>query len=257
MKKEIIIVLLIILSLILILFIFVTKKIPLNLNKDIIEINQKSEEGILSLGFDDGYLSQYTIAYPLMKKYSLNGTLYIMANLTNSFYARELMSFENAREMQDAGWEIGSHSLEHKSLIKLSSEELNDDLFLSKQILEGKGLQIHSIAFPYGRYNSEVIAKTKKYYSSARTFFWGYNKLNRIRAYFLRVKWVKRTDSSEKICSWIKHAEKEKLWLILVFHHINEKEERAYDLSKIKFKSILECINKTQIQVKTISEVVG
>ena len=45
------------------------------------------------------------------------------------------------------------------------------------------------------------------------------------------------------------------MWLTLVFHYIGNSEERPFDESINDFKEILNCVNETNIKVKTIKEV--
>lgn len=217
--------------------------------------NQKEQnKGVVSLNFDDGLKSQYNLAFKEMQKYEYKGNLFLLANWTGLFEGRELMSFEEAKEMQDSGWEIGSHTLSHLNLTILSDEKLKEELEKSKEILENKGFEIKTIAFPFGGYNQKIIEETKKHYSASRPLKEGYNSLNNLSYYDLKSKWILKKYSSEEVCSWIKNASEEKLWLILDFHGIG-KEEKLWDFSEQKFKEVLECIKNEGIEVKTIKEV--
>ena len=164
------------------------------------------------------------------------------------------MTFEEAKEMQNKGWEIGSHTLNHKNLTALSNEELIIELEASKEILEKKGFKIKSIAFPFGIYNKKVIEETKKYYSASRPMEDGFNNIKNPNCYNLKSKWVMKKYSSEQICSWIKEANNKGLWLILNFHNIGE-EDTLWDFSEQKFKEVMGCIDKEGIEIKTIKEV--
>lgn len=216
----------------------------------------ENRTGIISLTFDDRYLTQYETAYPEMKEYGYNGTLYILANLS-FFEGRELMSFKQAKEMQDNGWEVGSHTLKHKRLTMLSDDELKKDLRLSKEILENEGFEIKTLAFPGGHYNGKVINETKKNYLASRALTEGYNNLSKIDFYNLRTKWLVIKKSPEEICSWIEYTQKEGLWFILTFHSVEPEAERPFDTSVKTFKEILNCINSSGINVKTIKEVIN
>lgn len=60
------------------------------------------------------------------------------------------MSFEELTELQEHGWEIGSHGVTHRSLLRLNDEEIIYELSESKRILEEKFGPIISYAYPYG-----------------------------------------------------------------------------------------------------------
>ncbi len=214
----------------------------------------KQQKGILTLTFDDGLKSQYEIAFKEMKDYKIRGTLFLLANWQGLFEGRELMSFDNAKEMQNNGWEIGSHTLDHISLTILSDEEMKEELKKSREILENEGFEIKTIAFPFGSYNKKVIEETKKDYLASRPMKDGFNSIENPDFYKLKSKWIMKKHSSEEICSWIKKANENGLWLILDFHNIGE-EQTPWDFSERKFKEVLECIKNEGIEVKTIKEV--
>lgn len=212
------------------------------------------QRGILTLTFDDGLKSQYDIAFKEMEKENIKGTLFLLADWNRSFEGRELMSFNNAREMQTRGWEIGSHTLDHLSLKIISSAKLEEELRKSKEILENEGFEIKTMAFPFGDYNEKIIEETKKYYSASRLLENGFNSIEQPDFYNLKSKWPMKKYSSDEVCSWIKKANKDKLWLILVFHNIGE-EQTPWDFSEEKFKEVLQCVNNEGIEIKTIKEV--
>jgi len=218
--------------------------------------NEEERQGIVSLAFDDGYLTQYKIAYPEMEKYGYKGTLYILANSSGLFRGKELMTFDQAKEMQDLGWEIGSHSLNHQVLTRLSHQELERQLTLSKEILEKEGFDIKTLAFPEGYFNEEVIDETKKSYLASRALTEGYNDLNNLDPYNLKTKWLVIEKSPEEVCSWIEYSQNEGLWFILTFHSVELEPKNAFDTSIEDFREILDCINLSGIEVKTIKEVI-
>lgn len=218
------------------------------------EIN--SNKGIVTLTFDDGLKSQYEIAFKEMQKYNYGGSLFLLANGQRFFEDRELMTFEEAREMQNNGWEIGSHTLNHLVLTILSDEEVKEELEKSKELLEDEGFEIKTIAFPFGSYNKEISDETKKYYCASRSMEDGFNPIENLTFYDLKSKWAGKMHSSEEVCSWIKQANDEGVWLILTFHNIGE-EQTLWDFSGPKFKEVLECIKDEGIAIKTIKEMLG
>lgn len=219
--------------------------------------NRETESSFLSLTFDDGYLTHYTLAYPELKERNLSATFYILANYEGLFESKELMSLKQAKEIQDNGLEIGSHTLNHPDILTLNSQELNQQLAESRQILENAGINISSFAYPFGRFNDSIAEETGKYYSSARTTIKGYNNLENLDFYKLKSLVVTGEMSPKKICNRIKGN---KYWLILTFHNINSGNSPSnvkWDISLEKFKAILECIKNEKINVKTVGEVIS
>jgi peptidoglycan/xylan/chitin deacetylase (PgdA/CDA1 family) len=72
--------------------------------------------------------------------------------------------------LRDAGWEIGSHTVQHPFLTK--SNRARQEIFESKKILEEKlGKPVTVFAYPFGDYNEKIEHLVKEAgYVSARTF---------------------------------------------------------------------------------------
>lgn len=124
------------------------------------------------LSFDDGWASQYTYAFPILKKYGYPATFFIF---TNSIGHRNYISLENLREMMVAGMTIGSHSRSHPYLTEITNEvALKEEIAGSKNILEKTlGVPITEFAYPFGRYNPHIIELVKAAgYTSARGDFY-------------------------------------------------------------------------------------
>ena len=105
--------------------------------------------------FDDGHLNNYTTAFPIMQKYGFTGVLYIVANYMG---ADQYMNADQIKEMASAGWEVGSHSVNHIDLTSLEPERQRYEVVDSRAILEDKlGVPVLTIAYPFGVSNSGVI----------------------------------------------------------------------------------------------------
>jgi peptidoglycan/xylan/chitin deacetylase (PgdA/CDA1 family) len=119
--------------------------------------------------FDDGYRSLMQYALPILARYHFHATVFAIAGYVgraNSwdvkfFLPRFLhLDWNELRELMAAGWEIGSHSLNHDYLPALADAELRRDLFDSKKIIEDN-LQtpIRHLSLPFGR-GSERVYQT-------------------------------------------------------------------------------------------------
>ena len=144
-------------------------------------------EKTVIITFDDGYASNYTLAYPILQDYNLKATIAVV--VISSIVASDdggltqqnipHLSFGQMRGMQESGLvEIGSHSydghgmiqstkngglgrffIDHKYLNNEGRREtdpeyrdrVNQDLRLSKYILESElNTVINYFAYPYG-----------------------------------------------------------------------------------------------------------
>lgn len=118
--------------------------------------------------FDDGYLSVYDRALPVLIERRVPATVYVVAGAvggTNDWDRRAgdrleyMMSANHLRELADLGIEIGSHSLSHPRLSRLPDQQLKSEVSDSKRRLEDIiGREIGSFSYPYGDYNERVLA---------------------------------------------------------------------------------------------------
>jgi len=201
----------------------------------------------LSLTFDDGLASHYNTVYPLLKQNNYSATFFIVANLSEDIYGRELMTKEQIIELSEKGFEIGSHTLTHPHLTNLNEEEIESELKYSKDILQQYGIVINSVAFPYGKYDEAVLDIAKKHYINARVI---YN--HNFNGFFINSFGLKNDIGSDVICDYIDYAKENNLWFILVLHDVVENPS-VWDTSIEDFEEILECTEKVNITVDSLA----
>lgn len=104
--------------------------------------------------FDDGNLDNYTNAFPIMKKYGFTGVLYIVVNYIGQ---PNYMNVNQIKEMAAAGWEVGSHSETHNSLIA-NPDNMRTEIVQSRKDLEDRlGVPILTFAYPFGDVNGAAV----------------------------------------------------------------------------------------------------
>ena len=118
--------------------------------------------------FDDGMLSQYTYAKPILDKYNFRATFYIICNSVDK---ENRMNWNNIQTLQEEEHEIGSHSMNHKRLNTLSEEEIRYEIIESRRCLQEKGFNVTSFSFPYndGDNNKNILKIVADNYYIART----------------------------------------------------------------------------------------
>ncbi|MDD5540160.1 MAG: polysaccharide deacetylase family protein [Candidatus Marinimicrobia bacterium] len=127
------------------------------------------DEHFLVLTFDDGYIDLMDNVLPVLDKYGFTATLFIVVNCIGmkSVWREEklqspLITWNNIREINSTKHEIGSHGLWHKRLIDLNQNDLYNEIFESKAILESKtGKQLESFSYPFCLYDNRVINAVK------------------------------------------------------------------------------------------------
>ena len=107
------------------------------------------------LTFDDGYSDNFTDALPILKKYKVVGTFFIISSKLDT---SEYMTKDQIKELSKDGNEIGSHTLTHPSLDKLKGTALTKEVAQSKTDLEAlTGVPVISFCYPSGKYNDDTI----------------------------------------------------------------------------------------------------
>ena len=109
------------------------------------------------LTFDDGYLDNYTYAFPILQQYGYPATFFVVGDFIDKGLPGYL-TWNQVEEMAEAGMEIGSHSLDHISLRgKPSAFQLNQ-ITGSKTMIESHiGTVVQSFSYPSGDHDGTTV----------------------------------------------------------------------------------------------------
>ena len=112
---------------------------------------QELPEKPVILTFDDGYEDNYTTLLPMLEERHMTAVVYMV---TNSIGRKGYLSWNQLRDMQKRGIEIGSHTANHQPLTRLDREKQAEEMKLSKLLMEWNGLKtIYSFSYPNGAYD--------------------------------------------------------------------------------------------------------
>ncbi|MFN0117903.1 MAG: polysaccharide deacetylase family protein [Elusimicrobiota bacterium] len=122
--------------------------------------NVSLPEKPILITFDDGYANNYENAFPILKKYNFPATLFVVVQTVgwdNKWHNPEsesripMVSWNQLKELKDAGWEIGSHTMNHPNLPKLPLKEVSVEMEKSRSVIgEFLGETPDTFAYPYG-----------------------------------------------------------------------------------------------------------
>jgi peptidoglycan/xylan/chitin deacetylase (PgdA/CDA1 family) len=99
------------------------------------------------LNFDDGRKSQFTQAKPILDKYGFKATFYVVCNYIGK--KDGYMDWNEIKTLQKEGHDIGSHSMNHVRLEKLSKKNVEYEVGQSKRCLQDHGINAKSFAYPF------------------------------------------------------------------------------------------------------------
>lgn len=113
------------------------------------------------LTFDDGYEDFYFDVFPVLKKYQMKATIFVIYNYIGR---KGFLNEAEIKELLASGLiELGAHTMDHSYLKKMASSAAELQIYDSKKLLEKKfGVSVVSFAYPYGAFSQETIDLVKK-----------------------------------------------------------------------------------------------
>nr|WP_313885214.1 polysaccharide deacetylase family protein [Clostridium sp. DJ247] len=122
--------------------------------------NTPVPEKSVVITFDDGYEDNYKNAYPILKEYGINATIFVITATIDT--DKEYLTSEQLKEMQHNDIDIESHTVKHDKLNSLSYENQLQTLKDSKRYLEDLlNKDIKYIGYPFGIWNDDTIKAAK------------------------------------------------------------------------------------------------
>lgn len=219
-------------------------------------------EPVVSITFDDGWENIATDAAPILAKYKIASTQYI---ITDRIAQPDYMDVTQLKALKTAGHEIGSHSSSHSKLDDESDRSVNEQLSVSKKALMQLGVTDKdnvNFAYPYGAYNDETNTAALEHFSSLRNSDGSprdgidhrdVNTKERFgRAYVIGYG-IDKDTKLEDVRIALDYAREHNGWLVLIFHQINDKNDE-YSTSHQDFEAILTMIQEQKIKTATVGK---
>ena len=144
----------------------------------------------LLITFDDGYYSNYEYIYPILKKYHVKASIYIITDkVGQEIDGIKYLGWDECLEMHNSGLvEIYSHSKKHVFYSKLPVRELRDDVKESYELIEKylgkKDLKV--FAYPYGAYTDETVRALKNNGIDFQLYDFGLNHFKNLDKHFMK-----------------------------------------------------------------------
>lgn len=136
---------------------------------------------VFGITFDDGYRNVHEHALPVLEELGFTATNYFVArqfdggnvwDLEKNIPFSPLMSVAEMREWAAAGNEVGSHTLDHIHLPRVSAAEARRQIVESKRELEQTlGAPVTAFCYPYGDQRPEhrLMAREAGYENAVLT----------------------------------------------------------------------------------------
>ncbi|MBU1148341.1 MAG: polysaccharide deacetylase family protein [Candidatus Omnitrophica bacterium] len=169
-----------------------------------IKNNRKFKHKTVVITTDDGYKDNYTYAYPILRKYNLPATMFIIANFIDN--KEDYMTWSEIKTMASKNISFGGHTRNEEYLPSVKEKEvLWDEIVGCKKAIENKiGVPVEYFCYPTGGFTEEVKAFVKEAgYKGACTTNRGFIELNKGIYELKRVK-VTNSDMNKLFSFWAK-----------------------------------------------------
>jgi peptidoglycan/xylan/chitin deacetylase (PgdA/CDA1 family) len=222
--------------------------------------------GVLSLCFDDGLISQFTTAKPYMDKYGYRATAYVITEtLWNHGSFSGYYDIPTAQALEsESGWEIAAHaytSANHNaSYTGIPDAAALADMQAAKAYLRAQGFRAPDhFAYPLGNFDSATVLNAQSVFGSGRTIsqIGGFPdetfppaQIGRLRSIA-----VSANSSIPTIEGYVTAAAANKEWLLLTMHDIVTSASGNVQLSTANFQALMDFTAASGIQVMPVSEV--
>jgi peptidoglycan/xylan/chitin deacetylase (PgdA/CDA1 family) len=112
---------------------------------------------------DDGHVSAFARAYPILKKHDVRFTLALNTEAIEG-HRPEAVTWDNVNEMLASGLcELASHSHIHGHMERLTEASNRRDATLSRAIIEQRtGVRAETFVFPFGGHDQRVMSLVKE-----------------------------------------------------------------------------------------------
>ncbi len=215
--------------------------------------------GLVSITYDDGWASQYTNVLPMLQANNQVATFYIISGeLTDQ---PDYMSVAQIKALQQAGNEIGSHSITHPDFTTLTTAQIQNEMQQSQAALQSTfGTAVTDFAYPYGAYNGTTLQIGAQYYQTQRGVESGFNTKDSLMLNDIKVQNVENTTTPAQVAAWVDEAIREKTWLVLVYHEVATTPAAAndaqYTTQPSDMQAELNYIHSSGIGVDTVAQAI-
>jgi peptidoglycan/xylan/chitin deacetylase (PgdA/CDA1 family) len=221
---------------------------------------QLFQEPLITVTFDDGFESIYKTALPLLQKYGIHTTQYIIAGRdADPFY----VSWAQVARMQDAGHEIGCHTMTHTDLTTLSDANLDTELSQCKSVLSSHFGPITDFASPYGAADARTTGAVTKYFDSQRNTNGDptngvtaedINLASNFDRYNIIGVTVKHNTTVEELDSLVDFARKNNGWLVLTYHQADDDTGSHFAVNSSSMDKQFSYLSKTNVRIVTMHD---
>jgi peptidoglycan/xylan/chitin deacetylase (PgdA/CDA1 family) len=231
---------------------------------------------VVTLGFDDGTVDQFTQGFPILAAHNMHATFFVN---TGPILAADPthMTWGDLHQLVAAGNEIAGHTIDHADLKPLSVAQAEHEVCDDRNTLLAQGFQPESFAYPFGSFDatSEAVVHYCGYNSGR-----GVSGISKSGPFGETIPpadpYATRTPPNPKKATklstleiYVLNAEADTTqstdWVQYVFHHVCDKSTGghcgAYSISLNKLTAFLDFlqgeVSAGRVVIETTAQVIG
>ncbi len=225
---------------------------------------QLFKQPLITVSFDDGWETTYNQAMPLLNKYGIHSTQYLLSGTEAD---RDYLSWAQITAMQKDGQEIACHTINHPDLTTISSADVMTQLTGCDKTMSARYGAITDFASPYGAQNTSTISQIKKVFGSQRNTNGdptngvtqedvntpvgeggkGFDKYN------ITGVTVRNETTVAQIQALVDYAEKNNGWVVLTYHQANDGQSK-WSVNIQSMEAQLAVLSKSPVRIVTVKQ---
>jgi|GEM_PF-2521278 len=227
------------------------------------------DAGLVSFTFDDASRTQYELGFPVTQAHGIRGTLFVVTEDADEA-TREVargkaaaedsaegdaaayvptswaMTWDEIRQLRDAGWEIGSHTHTHPHLPELDHAQVIREMETALARIEAEtGVTAVSFAPPYGDFSEETLDLAMDRHAYHLLALGqennGHNPVASVDPARIDRFGVYNWTAPGSVCREMARTEARKTWLVVMFHGFSEGAPGDYEIRVDALRDIMAC----------------
>lgn len=208
---------------------------------------------LVSVTFDDGWLSTYQNGAALLARRNMKATYYLNPTAIDT---PDFMTTADVQTLKVQGSKLASHGYQHIDMTGVDSNELAHQLSASKAYIQQlTGEPSVDFAAPFGAIDVQVQPALKQYYASGRGTDDGINTRQNFNRYDLKVLFVGANTTPQQVQDALDDAKRYNAWLIMVYHRVDKAASNAQSsVTAAQLATQLSTIQKSRLPVVTVAQ---
>lgn len=120
--------------------------------------NLKDKEKLVLITFDDGWISNYNIVFPIMKELGMKFNIFLEVGAINK--NQNYLTWDMVNEMKESGLVgFGAHTFNHVDARLINESNIDVEIHkANREIYNKTGLVVNDFCFPFGYYDNKIIS---------------------------------------------------------------------------------------------------